>query len=108
MRSDRTRLTLVRAPSAEPDPAVEVVGGPNRITVHIQDLRPGQVCEVLHKGVFSLSPRIVVPEGEDSLTISTFALARGTYDVSLRFDENVEGSTSGQDVVVGRRVRCAG
>lgn len=100
MRGNRSHLSVVRTPEAgaASGPAVSVAAvsvvrtatGANVIRVRAENLVPGQVCEVLHNGVFSLSHSVVVPVGESSVTMSTFALAGGRYEVSLRIDGTVQ------------------
>ncbi|WP_072801582.1 hypothetical protein [Rhodococcoides yunnanense] len=103
MRGDRNHLRLVghradiSASILEPDNVANV------ITVHIDNVRPGQVCEVLHGGVFSLSHRVSVPEGRTSITIPTFALAPGRYELSLRVDGTVAPAIDMQTDVVSER-----
>lgn len=105
MRGNRSHLSVVRTPEAAaasgPDVPVAAVSvaavsvvrtatGANVIRVRAENLVPGQVCEVLHNGVFSLSHSVVVPAGESIVTMSTFALAGGRYEVSLRIDGTVQ------------------
>lgn len=101
MRGERNHLRLVRTAADVAAPVVDVVGGTSVITVYVDNVRPGQVCEVVHKGVFSLSRRVTVPDGRSSVTISTFALAGGRYEVSLRVDGSLDVPVHSQSVEVG-------
>ncbi len=102
MRKDRSHLELVEA--CAPLPSIEAVGGPKFITVHMKNVRPGQVCEILHNGMMSLSHRVVVAEDADSITIASFALKQGEYQVSLRLYGQLDCVTDSQTVVVGEQL----
>ena len=98
MCSGRNHSTLVGARVAPPatfgtgdvvdsgPPRIVAVGGGNVITVHVDNVVPGQVCELLHKGVISLSPRFIVGPETTSMTVASFALQRGRYELSVRSD----------------------
>ncbi|MFY2789679.1 hypothetical protein [Rhodococcus sp. KRD162] len=102
MRRDKSYLRLVG--SSTPEPTIEVVGGPKTITVHVDNVLPGQTCEILHNGMLSLSHRIVVGDNTSSIDIITFALKPGEYHVSLRLDGRVECVTEAQTVTVGEQL----
>lgn len=107
MRRDRTHLRLVGTDCASPavQPVVDVAGSAKDITVHVEGVEPGQVCEVLHNGMFSLSDAAVVPDGATGIDITTFSLAPGQYEVSIRFDRRLECVTESRKVSVGRPLR---
>ncbi|MDJ0396559.1 hypothetical protein QMK17_24975 [Rhodococcus sp. G-MC3] len=102
MSGDRTHLRLVGdAAVNHAAPTIDVAGGARMVTVHVQNVGPGQVCEILHNGVFSISHRVVVADNETSVTIISFALRRGNYEVSLRVDGELVPTTGTQTVFVG-------
>lgn len=101
MRGEKNHLRLV---GSTPEVSVSVLGvrkDANVIIVRADNVQPGQVCEILHAGVFALSLRVTVPAGCRSITITTFALAQGRYEVSLRIDGTIESAADPSVVVVG-------
>ncbi|WP_143546870.1 hypothetical protein [Rhodococcus sp. 06-235-1A] len=102
MRRDKSYLRLVG--SSTPQPTIEVLGGPKTITVHVDNVIPGQMCEVLHNGMLTLSHRVIVDENTSSIEITTFALKPGEYNVSLRLDGRLDCVTEAQTVVVGEHL----
>ncbi|MCJ0979864.1 hypothetical protein MTX35_19315 [Rhodococcus sp. ARC_M12] len=101
MRKDKSYLRLVG--TSTPQPTIEALGGPKTITVHVDNVLPGQMCEVLHNGMLSLSHRVVVEDSATSVTITTFNLKQGEYNVSLRLDGRLDCVTEAQTVVVGEQ-----
>lgn len=99
VRREKSYLRLVGSST----PTIEVLGGPRTITVDVDNVFPGQVCEVLHNGMLSLSPRVVVEDNATSITITTFALKPGEYNVSLRLDGRLDCVTESQTAVVGEQ-----
>lgn len=102
VRRDKSYLRLVG--SSTPQPTIEVLGGPKTITVHVDNVIPGQMCEVLHNGMLTLSHRVIVDENTSSIEITTFALKPGEYNVSLRLDGRLDCVTEAQTVVVGEHL----
>ncbi|WP_141216510.1 hypothetical protein [Rhodococcus sp. 14-2483-1-1] len=102
MRRDKSYLRLVG--SSTPQPTIEVQGGPKTITVHVDNVLPGQMCEILHNGMLSLSHRVTVGDNISSIDIITFALKPGEYNVSLRLDGRLDCVTEAQTVVVGEQL----
>ncbi|MFC8182073.1 MULTISPECIES: hypothetical protein [Nocardiaceae] len=102
MRGDRNHLRLVED-APEVSASVTRSDAANVIAVRADNVRAGQVCEVLHAGVFALSHRVVVPEGHTGVTMSTFALVEGDYEVSLRIDGVLYPSAGPESVRVGER-----
>ncbi|MCZ4521369.1 hypothetical protein O4220_22870 [Rhodococcus ruber] len=102
VRRDKSYLRLVG--SSTPQPTIEVHGGPKTITVHVDNVLPGQMCEILHNGMLSLSHRVVVDDNVSSIDITTFALKPGEYNVSLRLDGRLDCVTEAQTVVVGEHL----
>ncbi|WP_141216732.1 MULTISPECIES: hypothetical protein [Rhodococcus] len=102
MRRDKSYLRLVG--SSTPQPTIEALGGPKTITVHVDNVLPGQMCEVLHNGMLSLSRRVVVDENATSITITTFNLKQGEYNVSLRLDGRLDCVTEAHTVTVGEQL----
>ncbi|MFI8568413.1 hypothetical protein ACIGGF_17835 [Rhodococcus sp. NPDC078407] len=102
VRRDKSYLRLVG--SSTPEPTIEAVGGPKTITVHVENVLPGQMCEILHNGMLSLSHRVIVEGNISSIDITTFALKPGEYNVSLRLDGRLDCVTESQTVVVGEQL----
>ncbi|MCZ4561641.1 hypothetical protein O4160_12425 [Rhodococcus sp. IEGM 1401] len=100
VRRDKSYLRLVG--SSTPQPTIEVLGGPKAITVHVDNVLPGQMCEVLHNGMLSLSQRVIVDENATSIT--TFNLKPGEYNVSLRLDGRLDCVTESHTVAVGEEL----
>ncbi len=102
VRRDKSYLRLVG--SSTPEPTIEVVGGPKAITVHVENVLPGQMCEVLHNGMLSLSQCVIVGENATGITITTFNLKQGEYNVSLRLDGRLDCVTEAHTVTVGEQL----
>lgn len=102
VRRDKSYLRLVG--SSTPRPTIEALGGPKTITVHVDNVLPGQMCEVLHNGMLSLSHRVIVDENATSVTITTFNLKQGEYNISLRLDGRLDCVTDSQTVLVGEHL----
>ena len=102
VRRDKSYLRLVG--SSTPQPTIEALGGPKAITVHVDNVLPGQMCEVLHNGMLSLSQRVIVDENATSITITTFNLKPGEYNVSLRLDGRLDFVTEAHTVAVGQQL----
>lgn len=102
VRRDKSYLRLVGSSTATP--TIEVHGGPKAITVHVDNVLPGQMCEILHNGMLSLSHRVIVDGNASSIDITTFALKPGQYNVSLRLDGRLDCVTEAQTVVVGEQL----
>lgn len=103
MRGDRNHLRLVGTTPEVSASVVETGDGAKVIAVRLNNVREGQICEVLHGGVFALSNRVVVPEARTSVAISTFALKQGRYDISVRIDGAVDETSDSQLVIVDAR-----
>lgn len=101
MRIGSSHLRLVGAAAPEVLPTMEATGDVRGIAVIVRNVLPGQVCEILHNGIFSLAHAVVIADDATSVVLESFSLRPGNYEVSLRIDGELQLDTAPTTVIVG-------